>query len=180
MAITKTLLEVLTDNAFKNDESPLNSIYTTNDYISRYNQQHNGRFMFTTILFGILNPQTGVFDYINAGHTPGFLFSSKGVIREELKSVGPAIGLTEMAKFPVQSCIIEKGDFLFLYTDGVTDTQNSKKKFYSSKRLIAKLSERSYGDSKDLVAAVKDDLNNFRKSNDRFDDITIISVHRAE
>ena len=178
MALTKTLLGVLTDITFKNGDNPLNSIYATNDYISKYNQQSNGRFMFVTILFGILNPKTGSFDYINAGHNPGFLFSSDGVLRQELKSAGPAIGLAETAKFPIQSCTIEKGDFLFLYTDGVTDTQNSKKNFYSSKRLIKKLSERKYEDSKDIIDAVKTDLNNFKKSNDRFDDTTIVSIYR--
>lgn len=179
MALTKTLLEVITDSSFKNDYSPLQSIYATNDYISKYNQQSNGRFMFTTILFGILNPQTGVFEYINAGHTPGYLFSPKGVLKKELKSAGPALGLTDMQRFPVQSCVIEKDEFLFLYTDGVTDTQNKNKKFYSSKRLINKLSERKYKNSDDIITAVDDDLNNFRKNNDRFDDTTIISIYRT-
>jgi len=180
MALTKTLLEVLTESTFQNGDNPLNSIYATNEYISRYNQQSNGRFMFVTILFGILNPKTGTFDYVSAGHNPGLLISADGTPRQELKSAGPAIGLAETAKFPIQSCVIEKGEFLFLYTDGVTDTQNSKKKFYSSKRLISKLSERKYADSKDVITAVKDDLSNFRKSSERFDDITIISIYRTE
>jgi serine phosphatase RsbU (regulator of sigma subunit)/DNA-binding LacI/PurR family transcriptional regulator len=180
MALTKTLLQVLTDSSFKNDSSPLDSISATNDYIAKYNQLHNGRFMFVTLLFGILNLQTGVFEYVNAGHNPGFLFSAKGTLREELKSIGPAIGLAEKAKFPVQSCIIEENEFLFLYTDGVTDTQNSKKKFYSLKRLLEKLSERKYKDSQDLITSIDEDLSNFRKSNDRFDDITMISIFRTE
>ncbi|MCL1945776.1 MAG: SpoIIE family protein phosphatase [Chitinivibrionia bacterium] len=180
MALTNTLLQVLTDKYFKNSDSPFDSVYATNDYIVKYNHHHKGRFMFTTLLFGILYPETGVFEYINAGHNPGFLYSADGKLREELKSAGPAIGITDAAKFPIKSCVIQKGEFLFLYTDGVTDTQNNKKKFYSSKRLVDKLSAKKYNNSHEVITAINDDVSNFRKINDRFDDITMVALFRTE
>lgn len=180
MALTKTLLQVLTDSAHKSGQSLIDSVYATNEYIANYNQHHNGRFMFTTLIYGILEYKTGVFNYVNAGHNPAFLFSESGVLREELKSCGPAIGLTDLAKFPIKSCVIEKGEFLFLYTDGVTDTQNSKKKFYTTKRLINKLSSRKYENAKDIINDIDKDLNDFRKNNDRFDDTTMISIYRTQ
>ena len=180
MALTKTLLQVLTDSAHKSGQSLINSVYATNEYIANYNMHHNGRFMFTTLIYGILEHRTGVFNYVNAGHNPAYLFSDAGVLREELKSCGPAIGLTDAAKFPVKSCVIGKGEFLFLYTDGVTDTQNSKKKFYTTQRLVKKLSERKYESAKDVIDEINKDLNDFRKSNDRFDDTTMVSVYRTQ
>ena len=179
MALTKTLLQVLTENALKSGQSPLDSIYMTNDYISKYNQQHNGRFMFTTLFYGILNTKTGAVEYINAGHNPGLLFSDKGILREELKSSGPAIGLAETAKFPVHSCVINENESLFLYTDGVTDTRNNKNKFYSLKRLLDKLSERKHKNAKEIIDAIDTDLIDFRRNADRFDDITMISIYRT-
>jgi sigma-B regulation protein RsbU (phosphoserine phosphatase) len=76
--------------------------------------------------------------------------------------------------------MIEKNEFLFLYTDGVTDTRNSSTKFYSLKRLLNKLSEKKYYNSKDIIKTIDEDLINFRKSADRFDDITMISIYRKE
>jgi serine phosphatase RsbU (regulator of sigma subunit)/DNA-binding LacI/PurR family transcriptional regulator len=180
MALTKTLLEVLTDNCSQNGEAPLKSVLPTNDYIAEYNEKNKGRFMFTTLLFGVLNPATGVFEYINAGHTPGFLLSNEGKIRAELKPTSPAIGICEAADFSVQSCVIEKGELLFLYTDGVTDTQNKQKKFYTSKRLREKLTERKFNSSQEAANTICDDVSGFRKTTDRFDDITIISIYRTE
>ena len=180
MALTKTLLEVLTSNCSLNGDTPLKSVTPTNDYIAGYNQKGNGRFMFTTLLFGVLNPQTGVFEYISAGHCPGFLISNDGKIREVLKATSPAIGVSEAANFSVQSCTVEKGELLFLYTDGVTDTQNKQKKFYTSARLREKLTERKFSGARDATVTVCDDLSGFRKANDKFDDVTIISIYRME
>jgi len=180
MALTKTLLEVLTDNCSQNGDTPLKSVLPTNDYVAEYNEKNKGRFMFTTLLFGVLNPHNGVFEYINAGHTPGFLLSADSEIRAELKPTSPAIGICESANFSAQSCVIEKGELLFLYTDGVTDTQNKQKKFYTSKRLRQKLTERKYSSSQDATTAICEDVNGFRKTTDRFDDTTIISIYRME
>jgi serine phosphatase RsbU (regulator of sigma subunit)/DNA-binding LacI/PurR family transcriptional regulator len=179
MVLTKTLLQILTENSLKSGQSPLDSIYATNDYISKYNQRRNGRFMFVTLFYGILNTKTCVLDYVNAGHNPGLLFSNKGVLREELKSSAPAIGLADTAKFPVGSCVIEKDELLFLYTDGVTDTRNNNNKFYSFKRLLDKLLGKKYETAKDVIKTVDEDLSHFRKSADRFDDITMISLYRT-
>jgi len=170
----------LTDNCSQNGDTPLKSVLPTNDYVAEYNEKNKGRFMFTTLLFGVLNPHNGVFEYINAGHTPGFLLSADSEIRAELKPTSPAIGICESANFSAQSCVIEKGELLFLYTDGVTDTQNKQKKFYTSKRLRQKLTERKYSSSQDATTAICEDVNGFRKTTDRFDDTTIISIYRME
>src|SRR5262249_59344607 len=72
--------------------------------------------LFVTLFYGVLDPQTGIFTYVNAGHNPPFLFRTNGRARK-LRRTGPVLGILEDARWSRRSVKIEPGETLVLYTD---------------------------------------------------------------
>src|SRR5262249_2520740 len=78
--------------------------------------------LFVTLFFGVLDPQTGNFPYVNAGHNPPFLFHRhRGRRVRALRRTGPPLGMLEDARWVRRSLKIEDGETLVLYTDGLPE-----------------------------------------------------------
>jgi DNA-binding LacI/PurR family transcriptional regulator/serine phosphatase RsbU (regulator of sigma subunit) len=178
MSLVKTLLRVYGEEAFKNGDSPLSTINIVNDYVINNHQQPRGRCMFATLLYGILTKSTGEFKYVNAGHNPALLIE-KGKIVEELRPSAPAVGLAAGLDFPIQSTIIRPKTFLFNYTDGVTEAQNSEGEFYGMDRVTQFFANRAeITESDSVISELSDSLDEFAKGIDPFDDITMVGLYR--
>jgi len=78
---------------------------------------------FFTILYGILNTETRVFRYVNAGHPPMVYLPCDGnpII---LSTFGFPIGVVDTPDYEDQTIHLRSGDRLFLYSDGVTEVLN--------------------------------------------------------
>jgi serine phosphatase RsbU (regulator of sigma subunit) len=148
------------------------AISLTNNYIA---ETHGNTGMFATIFFGMLDPRTGLLTYINAGHLPPMLIKKRGP-KETLKLTGPAVGVAHDADFAILEVVIERGDTLFAYTDGLTDTADSAGASYSDRVRLPSF------DSNQTLAAW---LSQIQKQNEnrntdtgQFDDITMLAVRR--
>jgi PAS domain S-box-containing protein len=84
---------------------------------------------FFTILYGILNTETRVFRYVNAGHPPMVYLPSGGnpII---LSTFGFPIGVVDTPDYKDQTIHLRSGDRLFLYSDGVTEVMNPEGEQY--------------------------------------------------
>jgi len=71
---------------------------------------------------------------------------------------------------------MEDGDRLFLYTDGVTEATDIENKLYGEERLVQLMAEKHELNAKDMLTAVKEDIDCFVKSAEQFDDITMVTV----
>jgi len=151
----------------------LQAVRLTNDYIAT---EHSSMVMFATLFFGVINIETGVLHYINAGHEPVFIVGAEG-IKHQLTSTGPAVGIMPQSNFIIQNLQIDPGDILIGYTDGVTDARSPTKEFFSRKRLIGLLSE-NFSAGIEILEIVKDELINHIDDSIQFDDITMIAVYR--
>jgi serine phosphatase RsbU (regulator of sigma subunit) len=149
-------------------------VQLTNDYIAR-NHGHDG--MFATIFFGMLDPQTGKLEYVNAGHEPLYVVGRDG-IRTPLNHTGPAVGLMPGTAYAPAFVELAHGEVLMGYTDGLTEARSPEGEFYSRNRLRTLLTTPSYSAS-ELLDKVKDSLFKFIGSAPRDDDVTLIAVQRA-
>ena len=77
--------------------------------------------MFVTLAFAVLDLKTGELTIANAGHNPPLWLRHPGCQLEAIQRTGMALGVLEDNPFEERTCQIAKGDFLILYTDGVTD-----------------------------------------------------------
>ena len=88
--------------------------------------------IFLTLFFGILDLESGILEYINAGHPPPILVRRNNSI-EELSATTFALGIfeteTEQQKTIEKTIKLEAGAILVMYTDGVRGNRNGNKKF---------------------------------------------------
>lgn len=89
---------------------------------------------FFTILYGILNVQSGQFCYVSAGH-PTPIHVKNDAEPTILVGEGFPIGVKD-EDYKEHSVILKPGDRLFLYSDGITDAMNSKKQLFGVSRFI--------------------------------------------
>src|SRR6185295_644690 len=72
-----------------------------------------------TLFYAEMDPTTGVFNYVNAGHNAPLLLRPTGVTR--LGTTGVALGVLGGSSFEERGETLAAGERLFLYTDGITE-----------------------------------------------------------
>jgi PAS domain S-box-containing protein len=76
---------------------------------------------FITAFFGLLDPATGRLVFSSAGHPPVLLRRSGWA--EPMESFGVPLGVFREARYRDQETILQRGDVLVLYTDGLTEAR---------------------------------------------------------
>ena len=97
----------------------------TNDFIHR----STDIMQYITMFCGMLDLPTGRFHYVNAGHNPPYHVHAgeKGkAVTDPLKEGGVPLGMMPSMPYESGSTELDKGDLLYLFTDGVTEAQNEK------------------------------------------------------
>jgi serine phosphatase RsbU (regulator of sigma subunit) len=145
-----------------------------NSYIAR---THGRTSMFATLFFAILDPADGSLLYVNGGHEAPVI-SGKSGVRARLAPTGPAVGMLPDMVFRVARQAIEPGETLLIYTDGVTDARNAQAVSFAEERLLALLASGAESAAA-MVEAVQTAVVAHAGAADRFDDMTMLAVHRA-
>jgi phosphoserine phosphatase RsbU/P len=151
------------------------AITFTNTYIS---ETHDEAGMFATIFIGILGLEDGRLTYINCGNEPPLLIKQDGEI-QALGPTGPVVGVIPGASFAVKEALLEKGEILVAFTDGVPDAMNAGGISFGRERLVPLL-QLPHAGSAALIGCIEEHLRQFTGAADPFDDITLLAVHRLE
>ena len=169
MVITKTLLK---DTA-AHEHNPAKVFEHVNTILCESNESG----LFVTCWMGILTISTGELNFANAGHNAPVL-ENNGKI--EYLSTKPNLMLAAMDGLPYTNNTIKlnKGDRLFIYTDGITEATNDYDELYGEDRLLSVLkSVQGTGKtSRDILDIVRNDLNDFVLEAPQFDDITMLCM----
>lgn len=137
----------------------------------------SGAGMFVTLFLGILDWRTGSIEYSNAGHlSPMILRASSDWEFDKLKATGIALGIMDGSQYESRSAMLNPGDILVLYTDGVVEAVNAENEQFGLERLMSAISGASRAPAKDIIMAVLDDLAGFTSGQEQFDDITLLIV----
>jgi sigma-B regulation protein RsbU (phosphoserine phosphatase) len=161
------------------DLTVLNTIVLTNNYLIQNHGQTN---MFATLFLGVLDLASGKLSYINAGHNFPYLMglqdSDAPVVKERLKSTGPAVGMLPDANYFIQHTQMAPGDFVYLFTDGVSEARSPSRELFNEKRLLPLLEE-PFASLDELVARVDAHLAHHIDTAEQSDDITMLAVRRS-
>jgi len=167
MMITKTLIK---NCSFC--KNPINVLESVNNKLCESNKAE----MFVTAFMGFYNIPSGRFVYVNAGHNPPLL-KKHGKDYEFLETEpGFVLAWMKDAKYKQKEISLEPGDVLFLYTDGVTEAMNRKKELFGDRRLLAALNAGGDSGVKELLSAVKLEVDNFSDGTEQADDITMLAL----
>ena len=99
-----------------------------------------GRRAFMTLFYGLLEPASGRFDFLCAGHPYPLLRRSDGTVAE-LGAGGLPLGLRAEVEFAEDTVTFAPGDLLLLYTDGVPEAVNAVGQAFGFERLAALVRE---------------------------------------
>lgn len=176
-ALVHTLVRVYGERAAASGDDPFSVVSAVNQHVMKhYRQQYAGGVVYATMLFAILDLESGRLRWINAGHTRPLVVGPGGVI-DELTTTGPALGLTANPSYEIATRQLEPGEMVFAYTDGVTDARAQSGEFFGTERLRTLL-DSARGSSSERVELVRSAIASFCGSESQFDDQTMLAVGR--
>ncbi len=135
--------------------------------------------VFVTAFAGILDLGSGEVTYASAGHDSPFVLGGSTGLRQLVTEGGPPLGAVEDFRFPIDHDRIELGEVLLLFTDGITEAENTEHALYSSDRLAKALAAAATVDAQHVVAAVIDDVSRFVGGAEQADDMTVLALRRV-
>ncbi len=147
-------------------DSPSQTITRVN--LALYRRGIESRFV--TLMYGALRPD-GRLTYCNAGHNPPLVISKAGSVRR-LDQGGPIVGLFEMAKFEEETVTLTPGDWLIVFSDGVSEAMSATGDEYGDDRIVRCVEANASLQPRQLLEALFADVRLFAKGAAQSDDIT--------
>ena len=167
--VSKTLLRA---TATQDAIAPGAVIASVNDVLC----QDNESCMFVTVFYAVLDPGRGQLSYVNAGHPPPLLVHADGRTEFLPLTDGIALGVADGLLFEQQSIQLEPGDYVIIYTDGVTEAFNPDNEEFTEARLQPLFSESAAADVQDAVHRVIRAVDAFAAGAPQSDDITCLAL----
>ncbi|MDO5566075.1 MAG: SpoIIE family protein phosphatase, partial [Planctomycetia bacterium] len=155
---------------------------TPGDVITEVNRilmLRNKKNMFATLFLAYYYPETGRVVYCNAGHNPPLVASADGSIKSFDYAENMIIGVVPDMKFVSTEMVLEPGEMLLVYTDGVTDATNRSGEQFGMDRLKALLTQCVSLPFKQVFPAMIKTLKDFQ-SDSQTDDTTMLALKRTE
>jgi predicted ester cyclase len=132
--------------------------------------------MFVTCFYAILEPQSGHLSYANAGHDLPYLHRNGAA--EELRARGMPLGLMPKMSYEEKEVILEAGDSVLLYSDGLVEAHNPEGEMFGFPRLRELMAE--YGEERSLGDLLLEELYSFVGEGwEQEDDITLLTLQRS-
>ena len=137
---------------------------------------------FVTLFYATLDPASGLLTYVNAGHNPPLLCQPNAKenqrIPTQLTRTGIALGADTSLPYQQETVQLNPGDFIFLYTDGVTEAVDPAGQTFGIERLQQILQEHYDENAAEIISWVEKAATMFTASATPFDDITLMVVRR--
>jgi len=127
---------------------------------------------YATLFFAEYDDQAQRLRYANCGHPSALLLRGNNTL-ERLDSTCTVLGLFKEWDCAISECQLLSGDIIALYTDGITESFNSAGEEFGEQRLTEALQRHRELSSRDLLAALVDEVRQFNP-NEQNDDITLI------
>lgn len=168
MAVTRTLLRSVSPNEL----STTTIVESLNNALAYGNEAS----MFVTFFIGIINLKTGKLKYTNAGHNPPVMISDGTQCDYFEPTSEIPIGIYEDFSYSEHERLLQRGDIVFLYTDGVTEAEDCHEVLYSDERLLATVMNEKVYSPKEIIERVKADVAVHVEGFQQSDDLTMLSV----
>ena len=136
--------------------------------------------MFVTAFYGIYDCRSGVIDYTNAGHTPPYIMRHDRRVEAVGMETNFVMGVFDDFHYAGGELVLEDGDALVLYTDGVTEAFNTRGEQFSESGLerVLKAFPDALG-AKELVGGIVDSVYAHAGEQPQSDDITLLAIKRT-
>jgi sigma-B regulation protein RsbU (phosphoserine phosphatase) len=148
-----------------------------NAELNNFLLNHANTEQFATFFYGVIDLRQSRFTFSNAGHCPALLVKDGFVDR--LGEGGMILGVREAETYREGSVLVEPGDLLVLYTDGVTEQRNGAGDEYGEERLIRFLRENKNLPIRELQSALFADVMAFGGGTQHDDLTSVFAYNKA-
>ena len=140
--------------------------------LNRFLLDRTGGEKYATVFYCILHADGRMF-YVNAAHCPPMVVRP-GADRIELAATAMPVGLMEGAEFCVSEQLLQQGDKIVIYSDGVTEAQNANGDFFGKKRLREIVMSKAGANCAAIHDAIQEAVAGFTEGAVQSDDITVL------
>ena len=165
MAVTRTMFRALSAH----EDSPANIMISMNDSMFEMNEND----MFVTFFCGVLDMTTGHLSYCNAGHNPPIALTDS--IAELPVKPNLPLGIAQGFAYAEQGLDFNCDDAIFLYTDGLTEAENTSHEQFGETRLKKALS--GWKSAWKHLEHVREEVERFVGKAPQSDDLTMLFIH---
>ena len=170
MAVSRTLIRAIGMQG----NSPSQTIRNSNELLCK----ESVNCMFVTVFYAIYNTKTGEVNYCNAGHNSPYITHADGTVESLPISSNCMIGAIEGLEFNEGTLVLEKGDMLTMYTDGVNEAVNPSFEEYGNQRLNDTLAAMHGKTCKETIDGLLESVKTFADGAEQSDDITVLAIKR--
>ena len=172
-ALVMAVMHTLFRSISAHESNPARIMQALNETACQRNEQN----MFVTMFIGVLDLPTGRLRYCNAGHDKPF------VIGKETNQL-PAkphlpLGVMDNMVYTIQETVLQSGESLFLYTDGLTEAMNESHEQFGLKRVEKGLRDcigKEPNTSENLIRTMTNRVNGFVDGAEQSDDLTMLAI----
>lgn len=168
MVIAKTLIK---NNALQG-KAPKDIFEKVNNQLC----ENNDASMFVTAFMGILEISTGEFIYINAGHNAPLIKKAAGDFQWLSTKPGFVLAGMEGMVYKQDRIILQQGDVLYMYTDGVTEAVNRNNGLFGNNKLLLDINRYKEFTLSELLSGIKNEIDQFADGAEQADDITMLAL----
>ena len=166
MVISKTMLK----NRAQAGGKPSEILYDINNSLHEGNKEK----MFVTVWLGILTISTGELIWASAGHEYPAICRAEGDYELYEDKHGFVLGGMERMPYRDNELVLNSGDALFLYTDGLPEATNAKGQRFEEKGMLAALNAHKEDSAEQLLKDVAGEVKRFVGDAPQFDDLTMM------
>lgn len=167
------MMKVITclKNHISSDKTPSLILKEVNNELLKNNDMQ----MFATCFLAVVDTQTGLVEYANAGHNPPIVGHTKSYRFLRINN-GVMLGVVKDPNIVDEQTYLKHGETITLYTDGITEAKNERDEMYGESRLINLFNKREYSCLLELHHTLKDDIEKFADGAEQSDDLTYITL----
>ena len=149
-------------------------------YVNERICERNQVDMFVTLWLGIFEISTGKISAANAGHDDAVVIRKDGRVEQIKTKHGLVVGAMSTVKYHDFEITLEKGDKIFIYTDGVPEATDTNGNLFTMARMLQSLEGGHTGTPRDVLDSVNRSVNAFVGDAPQFDDLTMLCLERKE
>ncbi len=139
--------------------------------------KHSAPENFATLFIGLLDPKENKVSFINAGHNPPHIVRRDGTL-EFLEASGTMIGAFDFITWSEDTVVMNPGDILLIFTDGITEAEKNDDEDYGDERLEKLVVECREKKPDEMAGIIMKDIEKFVEGTPRSDDITMLVIKR--
>jgi sigma-B regulation protein RsbU (phosphoserine phosphatase) len=167
-ALLSAMMQGIFAGQAASSDSPSQTISRVN--LALYRRGIESRFV--TLMYGVMKPD-GHLTYCNAGHNPPLIISPGNSTQvRRLECGGPIVGLFEAATFSEETVTLTPGDWLIVFSDGVSEAMSASSDEYGETRIVSLVEANKLLEPTKLLEALFADVRDFTRGAPQSDDIT--------